>query len=186
MKRPHVLGIDDAPFQKDDETEVPLVGVVMEGATLVEGVAMTSFPVDGPEATTFAANWISSLKWRDTLDLVVFGGITIAGLGIVDLNELAGRLGIPAAAATRHDTADSDLDRALKSAGLEERLSIVEQSPRSRRVREGLFIASAGAPDREVDRLIRATLNKALLPEPLRVAHLVGAAMVEGSSRGKV
>ena len=34
--------------------------------------------------------------------------------------------------------------------------------------------------------LALATLGKAHLPEPLRVAHLIGQAMVLGQSRGRV
>ena len=34
--RPHVLGIDDGPFDKSTDTTVPIVGVMMEGADLVE------------------------------------------------------------------------------------------------------------------------------------------------------
>ncbi len=41
--RPHVLGIDDAPFHKDQSQDVPIVGVMMEGATLVElGLSLTT------------------------------------------------------------------------------------------------------------------------------------------------
>ena len=38
----------------------------------------------------------------------------------------------------------------------------------------------------EAERILRASLNGANLPEPLRVAHLIGAAMVKGQSRGRV
>ena len=38
--RPHVLGVDDGPFEKfSPGAEAPLVGVMMEGADLVEAVA---------------------------------------------------------------------------------------------------------------------------------------------------
>ncbi len=186
QKRPHVLGIDDAPFHKDRDAEVTIVGVVMEGGTLVEGVATTSVPVDGADITGFLAGWISELKWKPTLDLIVLGGITIAGLGIVDLDRLADRLKIPVATATRRSTSESDLHRALRAAGLEDRLPMVENAPKSRRVRRGLHLASAGASPESIDRMIDATLNKALLPEPLRVAHLVAAAIAQGSSSGRV
>jgi hypothetical protein len=44
--RPHVLGIDDGPFDKRQARLVPLVAVLMEGNDLVEGVALGEFPVD--------------------------------------------------------------------------------------------------------------------------------------------
>jgi uncharacterized protein len=39
----HVLGIDDAPFDKRQSQPVRVVGVLMEGNDLVEGVAVTEW-----------------------------------------------------------------------------------------------------------------------------------------------
>src|SRR5437879_11622904 len=93
--RPHVLGIDDAPFTKRLHAVVPIVGVMMEGAGLVESVAVTTFAVDGERATSFLAGWVAGLRVRTSLQAVVLGGITIAGLGVIDLAELAERLSRP-------------------------------------------------------------------------------------------
>ena len=87
--RPHVLGIDDGPVDKRSRAPVPVVGVMMEGADLVEAVAITHFPVDGAGATDFLALWVSGLRLRPALQAVVVGGITIAGLGIVEIERLS-------------------------------------------------------------------------------------------------
>lgn len=184
--RPHVLGIDDAPFKKGQDAEVPIVGVMMEGATLVEGVALGAFPVDGAGATGYLAAWIEEMRWYEALQAVVLGGITIAGLGLVDLPALAMRLHLPVIAATRRDTVASELDNALQVAGLAERLNILARTPPAHRLEDGLYITVAGTDVEQAESIIRATLNKALLPEPLRIAHLIGAALVRGTSRGRV
>ena len=184
--RPHVLGIDDAPFKKNQPDDVPIVGVVMEGATLIEGVALDAFPVDGAGATDYLAAWITGLRWYESLQAVVLGGITLAGLGLVDLHMLADRLGLPVLSVTRHDTAASTLADALISAGLPERLAILGRTPPAQRVRKGLYVAFSGTDAAGARHLVDATLQKARLPEPLRVAHLIGAALVKGTSRGRV
>jgi endonuclease V-like protein UPF0215 family len=184
--RPHILGIDDGPFRKSRDLDAPIVGVVTEGATLVEAIAVTRFPVDGDGATEFLAEWIAGLRFRPALQGVVLGGITIAGLGIVDIRSLARTLDLPVLSATRRDTAASEIRRALHAAGLENRLAIVERTPAARRVRTGLWIAAGGADEETAERLVRATLQKSRLPEPLRIAHLVGAALAKGESRGRV
>lgn len=186
MKKPHVLGIDDAPFTKGQAREVPVVGVMMEGATLVEGIALGSFPVDGAEATAYLAAWVGGQRWRRSLQAVVLGGITIAGLGVVDVTELADALRVPVLVATRNDTALSTLGDALVAAGYQDRLHILARTPPARMVLPGLFVAAAGAREDEAEALVRATLNKAKLPEPLRVAHLIGSALVRGTSHGRV
>lgn len=181
-----MLGIDDAPFTKWHDLIVPIVGVTMEGAAVVESVAITSFPVDGDEPTRFLAEWIDSLRIATSLQAVVLGGITIAGLGIVDLIGLAETLGRPVLAVTRRDPAASEVRQALAAAHLEARLAIVARCPPAWQVTEGLFVSAAGVTQEDAASLIRSTLGKARLPEPLRVAHLVARALVMGESRGRV
>lgn len=158
----------------------------MEGNDIVEGVAITHFPVDGPDAARFLGEWIHTLPWRPAIQAVVVGGITLAGLGLVDLEELADRLRRPVMAVTRRSPATSRLPTALTAAGLGDRLPLVERSPRAIRVRPGLYVACAGASPDHAIALARATLRKSRLPEPLRVAHLIAAALARGVSRGRV
>jgi hypothetical protein len=185
MTRPHILGIDDASFEKGQAQRVPIVSVMMEGADLIEGVAVDSFPVDGDAATDYIAGWVSGLRFFPSLQGVVLGGITIAGLGVVDSTELAARLAVPVLVVTRKQPLNAPLIQALESAGLEDRIPIVERSVRACALEDGLYLACAGVEPDEGARLIRATLKKSLLPEPLRVAHLIGRAMVTGESRGR-
>ena len=184
--RPHVLGIDDAPFEKGQREPVAIVGAMMEGADLVESVAVTSFPVDGAGATEFLGDWVAGLRSRASLQGVVLGGITIAGLGVVDIAALAERVAAPVLVATRRQPRDEQLSDALRTAGFSERVAIVEHSPRAIRLVDGLYLAYAGITREEAVRMARATLRKALLPEPLRVAHHVARAIVTGESRGRV
>jgi len=185
-KKPHILGIDDAPFNKKQPYEVPLVAVMMEGAILVEGVTIHSFDVDGENVTGFLADWIRKMRWFETLQGVVFGGITIAGLGIIDLRELSKLLNLPVIAVNRKPTVDDELINALRSGGYENRISIVEQTPQSIKVKEGVFISFAGTDVHEARNLVTNSLQKALVPEAVRIAHLIGAALVNGESKGRV
>jgi uncharacterized protein len=184
--RPHILGIDDAPFDKRQSGRVPVVGVVMEGPDRVESVALGEFAVDGEDATEYLVSWIGGLRARPTLQAVVLGGITIAGLGIVDITALAERLALPALVVTRHNPVGSELAGALRAAGLSHRLQLLERVPRAFGAGEGLYLAHAGASRVEAERLIMATIAKSRLPEPLRLAHLIGQAIVLGESRGRV
>jgi uncharacterized protein len=165
---------------------VPIIGVAMEGHDVIESVALGEFPVDGEGATDYIAPWISGLRARPMLQAVIFGGITIAGLGIIDVAALAERLGLAVLVVTRHNPARSELADALTAAGLTDRLSLLERIPRAYGVGEGLHLAHAGVSRVEAERLLTATLGKARLPEPLRVAHLIGQAIVLRESRGRV
>lgn len=184
--RPHVLGVDDAPFDKRQAGPVPIVAVTMEGSDLIESIAIGEFPVDGDGATEYLARWIGGLRTRAMLQAVILGGVTLAGLGIVDVTTLAERLQLPVLVVTRHNPVGSELADALRAAGLSDRLAVLERIPRAFGVAEGLYLSHAGATRVEAERLVRVTLSKSRLPEPLRVAHLIGQALVLRESRGRV
>ena len=171
--RPHVLGIDDAPFDKGQRQSVPIIAVMMEGSDLVEGIAIDAFPLDGDGATEYLVRWVTGLRFHASLQGVVLGGITMAGLGVVDVSALARGLGTPVLVVTRRSPRNAPLIQALRTAGLGDRISVVEQSPRATRLHDGLYLACAGADPDAAARLTRAILGKAHLPEPLRIAHLI-------------
>ncbi|HEU4525331.1 MAG TPA: DUF99 family protein [Gemmatimonadales bacterium] len=178
--------MDDAPFEKGQSTPVPIVGVTMEGADRIESVAMGEFPVDGEDVTGYMAAWIGGLRTRPALQGVILGGITVAGLAVVDVVDLAERLALPVLVVTRRSPAGSDLAEALRSAGLAHRLALLDRVPRAFGVGEGLHLAHAGTSRSEAERLVLSCLAKSRLPEPLRIAHLIGQAIVLRESRGRV
>lgn len=183
--RPHVLGIDDGPFEKFSSETVPIVGVMMEGADLVEAVAVTRFAVDGEDVAAFLADWIAGLRFRPALHGVLFGGITIAGLAVLDAEELAQRTGLPVVIVNRKERGNARLAAALETAGLAQRLPLLERAPKAFAVESGLYLAQAGADAETAAALVRATRSKSELPEPLRLAHLIARAIATGESRGR-
>jgi endonuclease V-like protein UPF0215 family len=183
--RPHLLGIDDGPFEKRTSRDTPIVGVLMEAHDLVEAVATTVFPIDGDGVTDFLATWIEGLRFRPALQGVVLGGITLAGLAVVDMAGLAARLGVPVVAVNRRQPRDERLLSALDAAGLGERRTLVESAPAAQAVGERLYAAAAGLSPKEAIALVRASRGKSELPEPLRLAHLIAAAIARGESRGR-
>lgn len=185
IHRPHLLGIDDGPFEKKRDERVPVVGVLMEGQDLVEAVALTDFPLDGEDPAPYLAEWVAGLRCASGLHGIVLGGITIAGLGIVDIELLAKRLGAPVMIVNRHAPTNEGLNQALEAAGLAERIAIVERAPTAWELDRGLWVSHVGASRDEAERLLRAARGKSLLPEPLRLAHLIGSAVATGESRGR-
>ncbi len=184
-QRPHVLGVDDGPFDKGVSRTVPLVGVTMEGPDLVEAVSVTEFPIDGEDVTDFLAGWIEQLRVKPALQGIFFGGITIAGLAVIDVHALSNRLDVPVVIVNRRKPGNERLIEALESAGLIHRRAILERTPPAQRVDGRIYAASAGGDHAAAASLVRATLGKSDLPEPLRLAHLIARAIVKGESRGR-
>jgi len=184
-QRPHVLGVDDGPFDKGVGRSVPLVGVTMEGPDLVEAVSITQFPVDGEDVTDFLADWIEPLRVKPALQGIFFAGITIAGLSVIDVHALSTRLGVPVAIVNRREPSNLRLTKALESAGLASRRAILERAPPAQSLNGRIYVATAGGDPAAAASLVRATLGKSDLPEPLRLAHLIARAIVTGESRGR-
>lgn len=184
--RPHLLGIDDGPFEKFRSGEsTPIVGVTMEGADLVESVAVTRFPVDAPDVSDFLTNWIGKLRVRPGLQGVIFGGITIAGLSVLDPFALAERLDLPVLLVNRREPTNERLREALERAGFAERIPLLDRAPEPFPVGERLHAAAAGADAERARALLGNSVRKSDLPEPLRLAHLIARAIARGESRGR-
>ena len=159
-------------------------GVALSG-DLVEAVALTRFPVDGEGVTAFVAGWIGGLRFRPALQGLLFGGITLAGLAVLDPAELARRSGLPVVVVNRRRPTDERLARALDAAGLSERRALLERAPPALPVAGGLYASVAGADAATAAELVRATRGKSDLPEPLRLTHLIARAVALGESRGR-
>jgi endonuclease V-like protein UPF0215 family len=61
----------------------------------------------------------------------------------------------------------------------------VERAPAAHAVGDRLYAAAAGLDPEETIALVRVSRGKSELPEPLRLAHLIAAAIVRGESRGR-
>ena len=184
--RPHVLGIDDGPVEKyRPGARTPIVGVMMEGHDLVEAIAITDFPVDAPGITEFLADWIRARRFASALHGVLFGGITLAGLAVLDPAALARELRTPVLVLNRKERSDAPLLGALEKAGLPDRAALITSAPPSFALPGGLHVSIAGGTPELAEALITRTRAKSDLPEPLRLAHLFAHALVRGESRGR-
>jgi len=92
---------------------------------------------------------------------------------------------VPVVIVNRHEPSDLRLSEALESAGLAQRRAILERAPLAQCVNGQIYAASAGGDPAAAASLVRATLGKSNLPEPLRLAHLIARAIVTGESRGR-
>jgi endonuclease V-like protein UPF0215 family len=85
----------------------------------------------------------------------------------------------------RRKPGNQRLTEALESASLGHRRAILERAPTAQCVNGRIYAASAGGNWEACAALVRATLGKSDLPEPLRLAHLIARAIVKGESRGR-
>lgn len=179
----YVVGFDDAPFERSHRGDVAIIGAVFNGARL-EGVIRGKVRRDGANATSRIATLIERSRFGPSLQAVLLQGVTVAGFNVVDLDALSARLNLPVVAVCRRKPDLDKIRRALLAAvpGGKRKWTIIARLGAAQRHRE-VYVQHAGVDwDRAVALVDRFAFNSNL-PEPLRTAHLIAAALSRGESR---
>jgi len=182
------LGIDDAPFRFSDEF-VPVVGVVTQAPSYIEGVLTTLVEVDGHDATERIAEMVRASRYREGLAMIFIDGTAVGGFNVIDVDALHTAANVPVVTITRRAPNLAAIETALKRRFVdwEERLRViqrhgVEPIPTKH---APLHVTYVGATRAEVREALALTTVRGALPEPVRVAHLIAAAIARGESSGR-
>jgi endonuclease V-like protein UPF0215 family len=183
-RKEHVLSIDDAPFDKFRDQDALLVGVVTAGPSLVEGVITTRVPIDGEDVTVRLAAWAAGSRFFPSLRAILIEGITVAGLSVVDLPLLRRETGLPVISVDRKPPPAGRLEATLARLGYAGRIASVAAAG-SLHAAGGIHFACAGIAPERAREIIERERGRSRLPEGIRIAHLIGQAIVLGESKGR-
>jgi uncharacterized protein len=184
-----VVGFDDAPHKRGD-AEVPVVGVVMRGGLYVEAVLRTTVAGDGDDATDAIAAAVNGYRGKLGLAAILLQNLMVAGFNTVDLEALHAATGLPVVAVARGRPDLTAVRKALVEGRIPDGAAKWERIervvPHMRGLQKGkLTMTPVGLPAPEAEGLLALTTVRGLVPEPLRLAHLIGAGWVLGQSRGQ-
>lgn len=175
------VGFDDAPFDRARRGPVGVAGVVCAG-TRFEGLVWGRVRRDGWDATRALAALLLGGKFLPQLHVVLLDGIALAGLNVVDLAALAAAVGRPCVAVMRRAPDLDAMKRAIRMLSRpERRLEVLARAGPIHRRGSFVFQVQGAEPDAIAAALARLT-DRGAVPEPLRLAHLIGAAVVTGES----
>jgi endonuclease V-like protein UPF0215 family len=175
------IGFDDGPFTRPGPRAVPVAGVVCAG-TRFEGLVWGAVRRDGWNATKVLSGLLRGGKFLPQIHLVLLDGIALGGLNVVDLEELSAALGKPCAAVVRRPPDLAAVERVIRALpGAERRLALLRRAGPVHRHGRFVFHVRGAAPEETAGALERIT-DRGAVPEPLRLAHLVAAAVVRGES----
>ena len=179
----NVLGIDDAPHGRD-RRRVPIVGVVT-ARDRMDGLLIGHVQRDGRNATDRIAALLRQSPFDRHVQAVLLQGLTFGGFNVVDLPRLHTILARPVMVVVRRRPDLKRIEHALREAvpGGRRKWTLVEHAGEVEPMGD-LFVQRAGLSRGEARLLLEATTRHGKLPEALRLAHLIGAALVTGRSHG--
>ncbi|ASJ10535.1 hypothetical protein A3L12_04090 [Thermococcus sp. P6] len=181
------VGFDDGTFSFSSKLrgeKTILIGVVMKGSREVVGVLSRWITVDGRDATDRIIEAVKYSRFRD-LRVILLKGITYAGFNVVDLERLHSETGLPVVVVVRKRPNIGAMERALRKhfrdAG--ERIALLKKAPPLiELLPERLYIQAVGIETGKASEVVRTTTRTGLIPEPLRLAHMIASAVMTGES----
>ncbi len=182
-KRLRTIGFDDAPFLREGK-RVNVSGIVCSG-TRFEGMVWGEATKDGWDATEVIAELLCSSKYHAQVHAVLLDGVAVGGFNVIDLPALHRACGVPCIAVMR------------RLPNIPAMLAAMEHLPEPERRRALLakagplhehppFVYQAmGTDPVSAAEVLERVTDKGHVPEPLRLAHLIGSAVIDGQSRGR-
>lgn len=185
-----ILGFDDSPFKRTDK-KVAIIGVIYRGGIFLDVVLKTEVAVDGLDATEKLIKLLNSSRQKPQLKILMFDGITFGGFNVIDIKNLHEQTGLPIIVINRkHPDLDS-VQEALQNnfKDFEKRWDMILNAGKIKacNLKNGkkVYYQTIGMEDEEAEEIIRLSSTHSDIPEPLRVAHLIAAAIIKGESSGR-
>jgi len=185
MKREiRLLGFDDFPFDKFNEEKVRIIGTFFRGGDSLDGVLSAKVEVDGDDATVQLIKLINKSKFKSQVQAILLDGIAFGGFNIINIEALNKHTKIPAIVVIRRYPDFKKIKATLKKLNMEKKIKLIEKAGQPKKVNQ-IYIQYRGLTLTEAKEIIKISSTRSYIPEPIRVAHLIGQGFYFGESRGK-
>ncbi len=181
--QPRVLGIDDAPFERDKTKSVLVVGALYRGYEFLEGLITCKIRQDGWDSTKRLVEAISG-RFQNQIQGIFLNGISLGGFNIVDIEKLSQEVKKPVIVIMRKLPDFEAIKKAMdKLPNPQKRWKLIEKAGP---IENGgkIYFQRAGIDKVKALKLIEAATIRGNLPEALRVAHLIASGIMKGESKG--
>lgn len=160
---------------------VKLAGIVCND-TRFEGMVWGRLRRDGWGATEEICRLLEGGKFLPQLHMVLIDGIAFGGFNVVDLSALSTRLQRPCVAVMRRLPDLAKVEQVIRTLPRpEKRLELIRRAGPIHQRKPFVFQVQGADPDDTAEALARLT-DTGHVPEALRIAHLIGSAVMNGVS----
>lgn len=176
-----VIGFDDAPFIRGAGAKVYIAGVVC-AVTRFEGMVWGEVQQDGLDATDAICELLIGGKFLPQLHILLLDGIGFGGFNVVNLPELSHRLQLPCVAVMRRKPDLVAVEEAMsRLPNFPQRQELLKLAGKIHEYPPFCFQVYGEEPEVVSAVLCRIT-DCGKVPEALRLAHLISAAVLKGES----
>jgi endonuclease V-like protein UPF0215 family len=183
-----LLGIDDSPFSFSDEFST-IIGVIMRGGSYIEGVLSRKIKVDGSNATNLCIDMVNKTRHKKQLRALLIDGIAFCGFNVIDIEKIFLETKIPVITITRDMPDLIKIKNALLKNFLDwrSRLDVIEKGilHKVKTNFNPIYIKYSGISLNEAKEIIKLSTIRGVIPEPIRIAHLIASGIIKGDSYGK-
>jgi|TARA_B100001964_G_scaffold134024_1_gene148034 hypothetical protein len=183
-KEMRVIGIDDSPFNKFGKGNVLIVGAVFRGGSFLDGVLSTKVSIDGDNSTKKIIEMINKCKFKPQLQCIFLDGIAVAGFNVIDVKELSKKTKLPVIVIIRRKPNIEKIKKTLIKIGKKNKIRLIDKAGSVVPVGE-IYIQLTGLSVEKAKEILKITCTRSLIPEPIRIAHLIASGITFGESRGK-
>ncbi len=182
-----ILGIDDAPFPPHTTNKVMLIGTIFRGGTWLDGVLRTYISGDGSDSTANIIKMVNGSRHKDQIGVIMLDGITFGGFNVVNIKEIFDETGIPVIVIMRKFPNFEKIKKALiRFEDCKERWGFIQEAGKVYEIgnAEPVYIQIHGIDIEDAREIVDISITRSAIPEPIRVAHIIGAGVVTGESKG--
>jgi len=183
-----LLGIDDSPFRFTEKYGM-VIGVVMRGGEYLECVLRRHIMIDGEDSTFVCKDMIKKTKHSKQLKAVLIDGAALGGFNVVDIEEVFNETKIPLITITRDKPDFDKIKKALKKnfKDWEKRWNLISRGElhEVKTDHNPIYVKCYGIDIDEAKEIIKLSTIRGVIPEPIRVAHLIASGVAKGESHGK-
>ena len=183
-KEIRVIGIDDSPFKKSQKDKVLVVGSIFRGGVFLDGIISTKVNIDGDDSTEKIAGMISKCKFKPQLQCILLNGIAVGGFNVIDIKELSKSTGLPVIVVIRKNPNINRIKETLKKIGKKEKIALIEKAGSVAPIGK-LYAQLAGLGIEKAKEILKLTCTRSMIPEAIRISHLIASGIIDGESRGK-
>lgn len=185
MKREiRLLGFDDTSFDKFQDKEVTVIGTFFRGGNWLDGVLSTRVEVDGDDATVKLINLIKKSKFQSQIRAILLDGIAFGGFNIINIQALHKHTQIPVIVIIRRLPDFKKIKSTLKKINMEKKIQLIDKAGQPEKINQ-IYIQYHGLTLEQAKEIIKLSSTRSHIPEPIRVAHLIGQGIIMGESKGR-